>query len=161
MREELGFWSDKLVANDLVLVKVVCAPRPQVLRAKVERVYSTGKGVETTFLGSEIEFVGGGGAWGNEQLAVGDRALVFVCAIGDRLYEPSWHGHMVVEEIDGDLYAIYQSKELWRLESVPLVLRECSRQDPKRPYASAIRFGVMESYLLSSIAKVDNGRRGG
>jgi hypothetical protein len=156
MMDEVGFWGDELAANDLVLVKVTGASRPQLLRAEVERIYSTGKGMKAAFLGSEVEFVGGGGAWGNEQLAPGDRALVLVCAIHGRLYEHHWHGHMVVEEIEGTLYAKYQFRELWLLESFPPVLRECSRQDPKRPYASAIRFDVMESYLIE---KVDRSRR--
>ncbi|APC15421.1 hypothetical protein BLL42_06655 [Pseudomonas frederiksbergensis] len=155
MSRELSFLFDKVARHDLVLVNVVDAPRPQILRAKVERIYTTGKGIDSASLGSEIEFVRSGGSWGDVALAVGDKALLFVKLISGKLYEDAWHGHMVVEEIEGDLYAIFQHKELWLSEDVPSSIRECSRQDPKRPYATAIRFDIMETYLLSLIEGIE------
>ena len=155
MSGELGFLSDKVAKHDLVFVKIIDAPRPQVLRAKVKRIYATGKGIDSTFLGSEIEFVRSGGSWGDVALAVGDQALLFVKLISGKLHEDAWHGHMVVEEIEGSSYAIFQHKELWLSEDVPSSIRECSRQDPKRAYATAIRFDVMETYLSSLIEIIE------
>ena len=61
MNEELGFLFDKVERYDFVFVEVVGAPRPQTLRAKVERIYTSNKGVDDASLGSEIEFVRSGG----------------------------------------------------------------------------------------------------
>jgi len=43
----------------------------------------------------------------------------------------------------------------WLSEGVPSSIRAHSRQDPKRSYATAIRFDVMEAYLLSLIEKIE------
>lgn len=142
-----------MLKHDLVLVQVTSAPRPQVLRAKIGRRYSTGKGIIYGFLNSEIEFVRSGGTWGDVALEVGEQALLFVASVSGKLYEDIWHGHMVVEDIEGSLYAIYPRKELWLSEDVPSLIRSASRQDPKRSYATAIRFDVMETYLLNLIEK--------
>ena len=159
MNRGLGFLSDKVATHDIVLVKVLCSPRPQVLRAKVARIYSAKKGMAANCLGSEIEFVQSPGHWGDVGLAVGDQALLFVRSISGQLYEDAWRGHMVVEEIEGNLYAIFQFKELWLNEDVPSSIRENSRQDPKRPYATAIRFDALESYLLGLIENAERGGR--
>jgi hypothetical protein len=63
-----------------------------------------------------------------------------------------------VEDIEGDLYAIYPRKELWLSDDVPTLIRESSRQDPKRSYATAIRFDVMEEYLLGLVERYGEGR---
>jgi hypothetical protein len=158
MKQALGIFSYSLADHDLVRVKIVGAPSRQIFRAMVERVYSTGKGAKVSFAHTEIEFVGGGGAWGNEELAVGERALVFLNAISGRLYEKSWRGHMVLEEIDGEGYAIFQAKEIWLNAGFPVVLRKLARQDPRRAYGSAIRFDVLESYLVDLIEIIDEKR---
>ncbi|MCW7536927.1 hypothetical protein OOT46_03550 [Aquabacterium sp. A7-Y] len=90
-------------------------------------------------------------------LRAGERALLFISALSDELYEDPWRGHMVVEQIDGDLYAIFQHEELWLRDDVPDAIRASARQDPKRPYASAIRLEAMEAYLLDLIEKIDQG----
>ena len=155
MSEELGLLFDKVERYDLVFVEIVDAPRPQVLRAKVERIYTSRKGIDDASLGSEIEFVRSGGTWGDVVLIVGDRAILFVKSISGELYEDAWRGHMVVEDIEGAPYAIFHHKELWLGEGVPSSIRAHSRQDPKRSYATAIRFDVMEAYLLSLIEKIE------
>jgi hypothetical protein len=156
MSEKLGFLFEKVARHDLIFVKIVDAPRPQVLRARIDRIYTTGKGVESNFRGSEIEFVRSGGTWGDVALVVGDQAIVFVKSISGELYEDAWRGHMVVEEIEGAPYAIFQCKELWLREDIPPSIRTCSRQDPKRSYATAIRFDAMEAYLLGMIERLSN-----
>ncbi|MGO4502608.1 MULTISPECIES: hypothetical protein [unclassified Dyella] len=147
--------SDKVETCDLVMVKVVGAPKPQTFRAKVQRIYAARKGIQVTDLGAEIEFVGSPNHWGQVALALGDEALLFVRSVSGRLYEDSWHGHMVLERIDGILYAIYQKRELWLGESVPASIKSCARQDPERPYATAICFDALEDYLTSLITKTD------
>lgn len=154
MRKQ-GFLADKVGNHDVVMVHVMSSPRPQVLRAKVGRIYSTGKGIDRSLLGAEIEFVRSPGNWGDVPLAVGDEALLFISKISNELYEDAWRGHMVVEEIGAERYAIFQHRELWLSEEVPPAIRESSRQDPKRPYATAISLGALEAYLLGLIEKTD------
>ncbi|POA33801.1 hypothetical protein, partial [Pseudomonas sp. GW456-R21] len=89
-------------------------------------------------------------------LIVGDQAILFVKSISGELYEDPWRGHMLVEQIEGASYAIFQYKELWLREDIPSSIRTCSRQDPKRPYATAIRLDVMEAYLSSVIEELNN-----
>jgi hypothetical protein len=140
----------------LVLIRVLDSPRPQSFRALVERIYSARRGIDSACLGKEIEFVGAGGAWGQETLVVGDRALLFVRSTrgSGRLYEDSWKGHMVVEEIDGKAYAIIQFPTLWVHEDLPALVRKYSREAPGRPYWTAIRLDVLEGYLIDLNEKV-------
>lgn len=152
-----AFLSAKVASYDLIMVKVIDSPRPQSFRARVERIYTARKGIEAQWLGTEIEFVGCPPNWGQVPLAAGDVALLFVKMTSGRLYEDTWRGHMVVEEIDGELYAIFQHKELWLSSGVPSLLRDCSRQDPRRSYATAIRFDAMEAYLLALIEQTGDG----
>jgi len=149
------FLSGKVESRDLILLSVVGSPNSQVLRAKVERIYSARKGIDREHLGKEIEFVRSPGNWGDVALQVGERALVFISRISDKFYEDAWRGHLVVEEIKGNLFAIYQHKELWLCEGVPEIIRAHSSQDAKRLYASAIQFGVLENYLIDLIEDVD------
>ncbi|MNM75531.1 hypothetical protein D3C81_873220 [compost metagenome] len=146
-----GFLAEKVENYDLVLLHVVSSPRPQVLRATVERIYSARNGIDQGYIGKEIEFVRSPGNWGDAALEVGERALVFISIVSDEFYEDAWRGHMIVEEIQGDLFAIYQHRELWLCEEVPEMIRACSQQDPKRPYATAIRLGMLEAYLIDLV----------
>jgi hypothetical protein len=149
-----GFLTD--FSHGLVMVEIVSSPRPQTFRARVKRVYAARQGIDPGSRGAEIEFVGAGVGWGLEALSVGDTALVFLTAISGRLYEPmSFVGHMVVEEIDGETYAIYQERELWLSAGIPATIRDCARQDPKRSYATAVRLDAMEAYLLTLIEQTD------
>jgi hypothetical protein len=149
------FLSGKVESRDLILLRVVGSPSPQVLRAKVERIYSARKGIDRKCLGKEIEFVRSPGNWGDVALEVGERALVFISGISDNLYEDAWRGHLIVEEVNGNLFAIYQHKELWLCEGVPEIIRACSSQDAKRPYATAIQFEALENYLIDLIEDID------
>jgi len=151
------FLSDKVANYDLVMGEIVDSPRPQSFTARVKRVYAARKGVDAASLGSQIEFVGCPAHWGQVPLAVGDTALVFLGLTSGRLYEDAWHGHMVVEQIDSEAYAIYPHRQLWLSADVPTVIRDCSRQDPKRPYASAVRLDVIETYLLDLIEQTHRG----
>ncbi|WP_155739125.1 hypothetical protein [Ralstonia solanacearum] len=150
-----GFLSEKVANCDVVMLKIVDSPHAQSFRAQVKRVYAARKAVDAAVLGSEIEFVGCPANWGQVSLAVGDTALVFLKSISGCLYEDAWRGHMVVEQIDGETYAVFQHRELWLSTNVPTEIRDCSRQDPTRPYASAVRLDALEAYLLLLIAKTD------
>jgi hypothetical protein len=143
--------------HDLVMVNVMGSPRPQVFRALLERVYTARKGIDASWLRSEIEFVGGPAHWGQVPLVVGDTALLFVSKCNGMLYEAPWRGHMVVEEIDGDSYAIRHHRELWLSDGIPSSIKDHSRQDPKRPNATAIRFDALEAHLLALIEQTDTG----
>lgn len=158
MTEAAGFLADKISACDLVMIEVVGLPRPQCLRAQVSRVYVSRPEISAGLLEPEIEFVGAPAHWGQVPLALGDTALVFLKAISGRLYEEAWHGHMVIEQIDGETFAIFQHRELWLAPGVPASIREYSRQDPRRPYASAVRLDVLEAYLQTLLDNV--GREG-
>lgn len=154
MMKSEPFLADQIENYDSVLIEVLAAPHPQTLRAKVKKIYSWGKGVTELCNGSEVDFVRAPGGWGDEHLEVGEQAIVFLCAISGRLYESGWHGHMVIEEIEGEKFAIYQHRDLWLDPRVPPLIRANSKQDPKRPYASAIRFDSVESYLESMLEKM-------
>ena len=156
-RDTKRFLADKVANCDLVMVEIVASPQPQCFRARVERVYSARKGVDAASCGQEIEFVGSPPSWGQISLAVGDVALVFLKSISGRLYEEAWRGHMFVEQIDGERYAVFQHRELWLSPEVPEFLRACSRQDPKRPSASAIRLEALQAYLFSLIENTGRG----
>lgn len=157
MEARQAFFFDKAAQHDLVLARIIGAPRPQTLRAKLERVYSARKGVAGK-AGDEVEFVQGGGTWGGgDQLAVGERALIFLTSISGRLYEDTSQGHLLVEEIEGAPYAIFEFRELWLCqdEDMPTLIKDNASQDPKRPYATAIRFEAMETYLVGLIQQID------
>jgi hypothetical protein len=150
------FLSGKVESRDLILLRVVGSPSPQALRAKLERIYSARKGIDRKCLGKEIEFVRSPGNWGDVALQVGERALVFIFGVSYRFYEDAWRGHLIFEEINGNLFAICQHKELWLCEGVPEVIRTCSNQDAKRPYVTAIKFEVLEKYLIDLIEDIDS-----
>jgi hypothetical protein len=145
--KEAKFLSGKVGSHDLIRVSVVGSQRPQLLRAVVRRIYSARRGVDPRCFGEEIEFVRSPGHWGDVVLTVGDEALLFVASISDQLYEDPWHGHMLIDDVDGDEYASFPSRELWLRDDIPVSIRSSSRQDPKRPYATLIRLDVMEAYL--------------
>lgn len=153
--KKYGFLEKKVLSYGVVLIDVVDSPRPQVLKARVEKVYSARHGVEHGFLSREIEFVCSPGTWGNVSLVVGERAILFISKTHNVLYENSWRGHMVVEEIDAVQYAIFPHKELWLSEEVPLEIRSGARQDPNRSYATAICLDVVECYLLKLIGRAE------
>lgn len=152
-----GFLVDKMAKCDLVMIEVVGLPQPQCVKARVERVYAARNGVEVDWCGRQIEFVGSPPHWGQMPLAAGDVALVFLKSIGGRLYEGAWHGHMFVEEIDHERYVVFQHREIWLSPTVPESLRVCSRQDPKRAFASAIPLAALDAYLAILLENADRG----
>jgi hypothetical protein len=152
--EEKAFLSEKVARKDLIKVKVLSSPRPQCFRASVEHVYSARRGIDASDAGSEIEFVGCPTHWGQVPLSVGDLALVFVSRLPSGvLYEDAWQGHMWIDEIDGEVYAVFPFYELWSREAVPPALREFSRPSPNRVRSLMTRLDVMERYLQELIQK--------
>ncbi|HIH2745572.1 hypothetical protein L3V59_13910 [Burkholderia aenigmatica] len=153
MSEKKGLYAVAAEQYDLVLVSVLDSPRPHVFRARVERVYSVGKGIAPDHLGAEIEFVGGPPTWGNVPLEVGERALMFVRTLSGLFHEHAWRGHMVLEEIAGGTYARLHIPEMWLRDELPVDVRAASSPHPTRRNASIVRFSVLERYLSDLIGK--------
>jgi hypothetical protein len=124
------FLFDSVQKCDVVRLHVVGSPGQQKLRAKLLRIYSARRGVDLSWLDTEIEFVGGPPHWGAALLEVGEDAVVFIRSINGRLYEVAWNGHMAVGPIDGEEYAIYPHRELWLSNTLPESIRTHSRPDP-------------------------------
>nr|WP_297350315.1 hypothetical protein [uncultured Caldimonas sp.] len=159
MTDEQPFLADQIENYDAIVVKIIASPQPQTLRAEVLKIFSWGKGVEESCVGSEIEFVQAPGGWGDDRLEVGEKAVLFLFDISGKLYEDAWRGHLVIEEIEGQDFAIFEHRELWRDETISNIIREHSRQDPKRPYATAIQFDALEKYLLCMLEKMGRLRK--
>ncbi|ALX11142.1 hypothetical protein P350_06065 [Burkholderia cepacia JBK9] len=153
MSEKKDFYTVAAESFDLVLASVVDAPGPQVFRAKVERIYSSGKGITPDLLGAEITFTGGPPTWGNVALQVGERALMFVRVQASGLNEYPWCGHMVLEDMDGELGARLHVSELWLRDDFPEAVKAAASQHPTWRNASIVKFSVLESYLKGLIAR--------
>lgn len=145
------FLAAKAAANDAVLLHVLQVSKAQHLRAKVLAVYTARKGIKPQMRGRDIEFVHASSAWGNKPLQPGQTALVFLSEISGRLYEDSWNGHLLVDEIDGEPYASYRFPGLWLSENLPAALRQHTREDPRRPQCSAIRLQALADYVMKEI----------
>jgi hypothetical protein len=150
--EPVPFLMSKVIDHDAVLLKVLSEPKPQLLRARLLKIYSARVGLKGREVRDEIEFVHGPDTWGNTAIAVGETALVFMRPISGRLYEDSWRGHMVIEDISGVPHAIFPHLAA---STDPASFASRAVQDPKRPYARAIPLPELETYLLDLIAKVD------
>ncbi|OXJ00059.1 hypothetical protein CFB41_12735 [Burkholderia sp. AU33803] len=148
-----SLYSAAVRMHDLVFVSVVDSPSPHVLRAKIEQIYSCGKGITPDHLGTEFEFYSGPATWGNVSLQIGERALLFVHQVSGVFNEYPWRGHMVLEEIDGESYARLQMPELWLRDDLPEAVKAAAGPHPTRRNASIVRFSVFESYLKGLIEK--------
>ncbi|MCA7900535.1 hypothetical protein LGM39_14235 [Burkholderia cepacia] len=139
--------------HDLVVVSVIDSPSPHVFRAKIEQIYSCGKGITPDRLGTEFEFYSGPATWGNVPLQIEERALLFVHQVSGVFNEYPWRGHMVLEEIDGESYARLQIPELWLRDDLPEAVKAAAAPHPTRRNASIVRFGALENYLKGLIEK--------
>ena len=151
------FLAEKVIGQAVLLLAITDAPRAQVLVGRVEKLYSMGGVFSASPVGTDIEFVRSPGHWGDVPLEPKQRAIVFLTKASGRLYEVPWRGHLLLEQIEGVEHAIVQVPELWLIKEVPPALRELARPDPKRGYASAVRFDVMQAYLEELIAHADEG----
>jgi len=154
----MAFLQEKVERNDLIRVVITASPGSQLLKARVEEVYSAR--VFDVAPGAEIVFVGKPSHWGQRSLDVGERALLFISRISGRWYEDSWAGDLPVEEIDGVVYALYRHpyEEIRASETVPAELRDSCRPHPDRPITTCFDFAVMESYLKGLIEKETENR---
>lgn len=148
-----SLYSAAVRMHDLVFVSVIDSPSPHVLRAKIEQIYSCGKGITPDRLGTEFEFYSGPATWGNVPLQIGERALLFVHQVAGVFNEYPWRGHMVLEEIDGESYAWVQMPELWLRDDLPEAVKAAAGPHPTRRNASIVRFSVLERYLKELIEK--------
>jgi hypothetical protein len=152
MSAENDFLSDQLARHDAALVRILEARAPQQLRARLLKIYSARKGLQGHEAQTDITFVHAGSSWGNTPLAPGELGLVFLDTIAGSLYEAAWNGHLLVHDVDGRPHAVYKHKELWLDPAFPSAIRAHACQDPERPYASAIEFDALETYLRERIA---------
>lgn len=150
--EAVPFLMSRVTDQDAVLLEVISEPRPQLLRARLLKIYSARIGLEGRLVGDEIEFVHGPDTWGNTAIEVGETALVFISPISGLLYEDSWRGHMLIEDIEGIPHAIFPHLNVG---TDPASFAARAVQDPKRTYARAIPLEELETYLLDLIAIVD------
>lgn len=107
------FLSDRVARNDVLLILVKTSLGSQKLRAQVKKIYSSGSAVSLDKLGTDIEFIHAPAHWGNTALKPGELAFIFVSEVSGHIYEESWSGHMVVEDIDKTPYAIVKIKAIW------------------------------------------------
>ncbi|UQN08476.1 hypothetical protein [Deinococcus sp. QL22] len=150
--DALPFLAEMLRQHDLVTLEVLNVHR-QDITARFTAVFTARHGVKGKMLGQVITFVGCPTHWGQVGLAAGDHALVFLQEINGRLYEHSWRGHLLIEEIEGVPYAVFQHKNLWLSPTFTPKLQPHTRQDPRRTYASAIQLDVLNAYLSELIAQ--------
>lgn len=151
------FLADRVARYDVLLIHVKAALGSQKLRARVEKIYSSGKAISLEKLDNDIEFIHAPAHWGNTALKPGELAFIFVSKISDLIYEASWNGHMVVEDLDGIPHATIKLAAMWERAAIPPLIRQNARPVPNRPYASAVRFDAMESYLKHLIQAKDRG----
>jgi hypothetical protein len=154
METVINFLADQIGYCDLVKLRVIGMPERQHYTAKVIKIYSSDHGAVMFLADEEISFVGLPTTWGSVPLEIGDCALVFLRLLeSGKLYEFHWRGHLWLEEIEGETYAIYQEKQVWNKSYFPEELKSCAREDPKRSYATAIQFDALERYIVNLIAK--------
>ena len=138
---------EKLRTHDLVVVSILDAPRFQVLRTRVERIYSCRNGIALEHLESEIEFLSAPSTWGNEPLQVTERAMLFVRLDSDGFNEYVWRGHLVLAEFDGVQCATIPFPEVWMDEDLPLAVRTTARQHPTNNARSIVNLDALNAHL--------------
>lgn len=109
----------------------------------------------------QIEFVGGGGSWGETPNYVGEVGFLFLDGSAKLIYQSSWHGHIPIERHDDGLWCLLYHIRLWELQGVSSILRENSKPHMQRlnsqgqPVHTWVRFEALETYLMNLIAELD------
>ncbi len=147
-----NFLENKIVGQDVLLLRILNEAQPQILQAKIEKIYSNKLGTSKLLVGDDFEFTRAGSHWGADTLKPGQRAIVFISFISERWYEDSWQGHFQIEEIDGKEFAIFPRAELWLEKDIPEIIKENSKAAANRPNASAIDLTSLENYLSELIS---------
>lgn len=147
-RPSWPFLADRIVQRDACLIQVIDQMGEQTVRARVDKVYTDGKATSTVMHDGQIEFVHAPDTWGNPPLQPGERAIVFVGPIMGRLYEAPWHGHLLIEQIDGTPVAVFPVENLSQDPDLPTHISSATTVHPTRPTQSAIRFDMLEHYLV-------------
>ncbi len=155
MNEHEKFLLGNINNYDLITIFVTGAPRIQNFVATVEHIYSCCHGITAAHLGLNIEFVGGTTAWGNSPLEIGQRAFLFIRDLDGVFYECHWRGHMVIELMGTERYAVLQFPNLWLREDLPLEVRSKAEPHPTEKNMSIVPFTVMETYLKSLIQETE------
>jgi hypothetical protein len=148
------FLEERFDQNGLVIASILNSPKRQHYEAIIKKIYSSKYGVSSQLEGKEIQFVGGPSSWGNKSLNIGDLALIFIRDIDGVFHECPWRGHMVLQEIEGELHAVFQMPNEWPMDDVPTEVAEGMREDPRSKYYSIIPFILLEPYLKQLISEI-------
>jgi hypothetical protein len=141
-------FTERMRGDDALMITVLGIPDRFVIQAVVKRIYGPLRNICGAEIGSSIQYIQSPNSWGNMILNLGETGIVFLSTIQGTFYQYHWHGQFLVEEIDGEMYGIYQQRELWLNDDLPLEIKKNSIQDPKRSYCSATRLSVLEPYLI-------------
>lgn len=158
---EQGFFG-KLTGCDLVLARTTRFVQ-QAATANLGRVYRFKhlfKDPDTAVQHKQIEFVGGGGSWGEIPNYVGEVGFLFLDGSAKSIYQCSWHGHIPIERHDDGLWCLLYQIKLWEYQDVPSILRDNFKPSIQRLYEGQsfdtwVRFEALETYLMDLIAELD------
>jgi hypothetical protein len=153
----------RLKSYDMVLARI-----PQF--AQQQGIVDLGKVYRTRFLFTDryfsigvkqINFVGGGGAFGDISNCRGEIGFLFLNNRNDRVYQCHWQGHIPIERHDGELWCVLYNVRLWLKMEAPQVIMDNYKPSPHRldkdgnALDSLVRFEVLEAYLMELIAELD------
>ncbi|GGZ07600.1 hypothetical protein ACFFTM_03865 [Pseudoduganella plicata] len=146
---------DKATRYDAVLMTITAQGQQQYL-GTVERVYSRRFEGPEAYASGTLRFVGAPGTWGNQTLADGERALVFVRWLphSGRYYQDHWHGHFTIVEVNGVACAVANWHLLRSTERTwgPEWLRNAAfLPDENKPWQVAIPFALLERHLIEEL----------
>jgi len=146
---------DRAARYDAVLMTVAAQGQQQYL-GTVERVYSRRFEGPEPYASGPLRFVGAPGSWGNQTLADGERALVFVRWLphSGRYYQEHWHGHFTIVEMNDVAYAVANWHLLQSTERTwgPGWLRDAAfLPDEKKPWQVALPFALLERHLIEEL----------
>lgn len=146
---------EKLTRCDPVLMTVQALGQQQYVGV-VEKVYSRRFEGPSAYDSGPLHFVGSTGSWGNQTLANGERALVFLSYLhhSSRYYQSHWQGHFSVLAKEGNLLAVAN----WRLLDAsarpwgPAYLRDSAfLLDEEQAWRVAMPFSLLERHLIEEI----------
>ena len=153
--DQIQLLRDKVARCDAVLMTVIDKGQQQYI-GKVEKVYSRRFEGPHSYDAAQLSFVGSTGAWGNQALVSGERALVFMSYLSssERYYQDHWHGHFTVVSINGEQYAvanwhlIQSGERSWG----PTYLRDSAfLPNNAKPWQVAMPYALLERHLIEEL----------
>ena len=154
--DQIQLLRDKVARCDAILMTVIDKGQQQYI-GKVEKVYSRRFGGRAdSYDSAPLSFIGSTGAWGNQTLVSGERALVFMSYLpsSERYYQDPWHGHFTVISIRGEQYAVANWHLLQPGERSwgPSYLRDSAfLPDNEKPWQVAMPYALLERHLVEEL----------